>query len=418
MNRSIKLSGIILCLLVLVSCTKKSELQIDDILVEEYRVLDENVKPIIPHIYINIDGAKEVVDKEIYLQADITIEGKSMYPDLDNITTSIKGRGNSTWAKPKKPYRLKLDKKSSILGLPTAKNWVLLANHQDYTLMTNAIAMKIGKQLGLPFTNDIIPVDLTINGVYRGNYNLTQQVEIHENRVNVGDDGILWELDSYFDEDWKFRSAAYKLLVMVKDPDMESSEQFDYWKTDFLNLENLISDKKFPNNAYGSLFDKQQFVNFILVNMLVGNREILHPKSTFIHKTIGGKYTMGPLWDFDFGFGFSEEDDDTYFHYANTPLLRDSDSKIGAVFYNRLLKDPEVKSIFMKTWNDYKSTKFDDLMNFIEEYAARIRESQKRDFEIWRVGNNDHAKNKAEIKEFLRKRHVLITKYAATFSSK
>lgn len=53
---------------------------------------------------------------------------------------------------PKKPYRLKLDKKTSILGLPEAKNRVLLANFQDYTLMTNAVAMKIGQLLGLPFT--------------------------------------------------------------------------------------------------------------------------------------------------------------------------------------------------------------------------------------------------------------------------
>jgi hypothetical protein len=408
------LNGIVIVCILLSSCTKKTgnTVEIDDI--EEVPELNEAIKAVVPHIFIVSDGEHEVVDKENYLNASIKIEGNDKFKDLEAVKTRIKGRGNSTWVKPKKPYRLKLDKKASLFNLPEAKDWVLLANYNDYTLMTNAVAMKIGRQLGLPYTHDIISVDLTVNGVYRGNYNLTQQVEIHENRVNVGENGILWELDSYFDEEWKFKTNHLNLPVMLKDPEPTSESQFDSWRNEFQNFENLLYAKDFPKNSYSNTFDKQQFVNFLIVNMLVGNHEICHPKSVYMHKRLGGKFTMGPIWDFDFAFGFSEEHARTYFNYADLDLIRANDSRIGAEFYKKILKDPEVGVLFIKTWQTYKSQKFDELMQFIEVFAAEIRDSQKRDYEIWKVGNNNMGANKAGMKSFLRKRSQLIDRYIAT----
>lgn len=410
----------VFCVSLISGCTKKSEFIEEDpfegILVEEeLPVLDETIHADIPHIYIDIANDGEVVEKSTYLEAEIYIEGTEKLPNLSKQTTRIRGRGNSTWLLPKKPYRLKLDKKSSVLGLPAAKDWVLLANYNDYTLMTNAIAMKIGKQLGMPYTNDIIPVDLTINGTYRGSYNLTQQIEVKENRVDVGDDGILWELDSYFDEDMKFKSTYYNLPVMLKDPDMESAEQFSNWRSDFQNFEDKIASKDFPNTSYGDVFDKQQLVNFIIVNMFVGNDELSHPKSVYMHKKAGGKYTMGPIWDFDYGFGFTEEGQRTYFNYANLSVMQENDKRVGAVFFRRFFEDPEIRSLFISTWNNYKENNFDDLMEFIEVYASTIRASQKKDYEIWKVGNNNHAQNKADMKTYLRKRIHIVDRFIQNF---
>ena len=98
-----------------------------------------------------------------------------------------------------------------------AKNYVLLANHIDPTLMLNSVAFKVGQLLNIPFTNHAIPVDVVLNGKYKG---------LDENN------SVMWELDSYFDEDPKFKSEAFNLPVMVKDPDL-TTEQFEYWKKDF-----------------------------------------------------------------------------------------------------------------------------------------------------------------------------------------
>lgn len=402
---------VLILLLCLSACTKAPISLLDNDLivnVSEEAKLDESINAELPHIYITIEDEKEVTSKDIYLNANISIEDTNNETDLNIISTRIKGRGNSTWIMPKKPYRLKLDKSTSLLGLPAAKDWVLLANYMDYTLMTNAVAMKIGKQLAMPYTHDILPVDLTINGVYRGNYNLTQQVEIHENRVNVGSNGILWELDSYFDEDWKFKTTKYNLPVMLKDPKVESVDDFLTWQSEFNQFVNLVGDLNFPNNKYGEAFDKKQLVNYVLVNMLVGNQEICHPKSVFIHKKDGGKYAMGPLWDFDYSFGFSEEHSKSYFNYVDLPLFGSNDKRIGSVFFKRLLMDPEIQTLFKKTWITYKSKHFNELMSFIEVFAATIRDSQKRDYQKWKVGNNKHAENKASLKVFLRKRTAIV----------
>lgn len=402
------------CFLLVIGCTKKPivEPKIED--VEELPVLDKSVDASIPHIYIDIDDNKEVETKEVYLNAEIRISGNGRFADLDKSKTKIKGRGNSTWTKPKKPYRLKLDKKSAILGLPEAKDWVLLANYNDYTLMTNAVAMKMGRQLGMPYTHDIIAVDLTINGEYRGNYNLTQQVEIKENRVDLGEGGVLWELDSYFDEDYKFRSKHANLPVMLKDPDVESDTQFNQWKAEFQSFEDKVYEKGFPNNGYGQIFDKQQFVNFLIVNMLAWNNEINFPKSVYMHKKVNGKYTMGPLWDFDFAFGFSEDHDKTYFNYKDMDLIRETDERIGSQFYQRILRDPEVRQLFVSTWKNYRNQKFEELMQFIEVYAAQIRDSQKKDYKKWATGDNKFAENKAKMKMFLRNRVKVVDNFCKT----
>ena len=64
----------------------------------------------------------------------------------------IRGRGNSTWGMPKKPYRLKLTDKQSLLGMPSSRDWVLLANYSDKTLLRNALALDLGAKLGMAWT--------------------------------------------------------------------------------------------------------------------------------------------------------------------------------------------------------------------------------------------------------------------------
>lgn len=149
----------------------------------------------------------EIPSKDYYLNATLTVDGKGI---CENYTgkTEVKGRGNSTWGYPKKPYRLKLDKKSEICGLGKAKNYILLANHIDPTLMLNSVAFKVGQLLNIPFTNHAIPVDVVLNGKYKGSYLLTEQIEIKENRVDLDENNsVMWELDSYL---MKIRNSSPK----------------------------------------------------------------------------------------------------------------------------------------------------------------------------------------------------------------
>ncbi|MBR4962726.1 MAG: CotH kinase family protein, partial [Muribaculaceae bacterium] len=91
----------------------------------------------IPTIFINTKNEVGVTSKDNYVEAYVTVRGAENTEDnITEVLAEIKGRGNSTWGMAKKPYRLKFDKKIKFLGnAAKEKNWVLLANYADKTLI-------------------------------------------------------------------------------------------------------------------------------------------------------------------------------------------------------------------------------------------------------------------------------------------
>ena len=360
----------------------------------------------IPHLYIDTDDGLPITIKKEYKKANIRIIGGVKYEDFEG-RTSIRGRGNSTWGMPKKPYRLKLDTKESLLGLSAEKDWVLLQNYIDPSLMSNAVAMKTGQLLEMPFTHHIIPVDVTLNGEYIGSYTFTEHKEVEESRINVGEGGWLIELDTYFDEDYKFYSKNYQLPVMIQHPDLgkmsevDATSVFNEMKSDFNTMEGLIFDESFPNNKYLDHFDAKAFVNFLIVYTLTGNEEINHPKSTYLYKKKGEKYNMGPIWDFDWAFGY----EGTYQHFVNPTrnLFWGSNAK-GTRFFSRITQDPVIQEMYRTEWPKFKSEKYPILRKYVVDYAETIRESHAADQKRWGQSSGSIDKYLARLLDYLDKR--------------
>ena len=186
---------------------------------------------LLPKVHINTPGGVEITSKEIWTKGcEITIVDENGDVSLD-ATTSLRGRGNSTWLYPKKPYAIKLDSKATVLGMPKHKRWVLLANWMDRTLMRNAVSFEMARQI-----MDWAPrgkfVELFLNGEYQGNYYLCEQIKIDKNRVNIkefDDDATDGESGGYlleFDTNYKgeinyFMTSSYEYPVTIKDPDEE-----------------------------------------------------------------------------------------------------------------------------------------------------------------------------------------------------
>lgn len=367
----------------------------------------------LPHIYVVTAGNAPVTSKDNYLTANLTIDGKGRYDNL-NTTTSIKGRGNSTWGYPKKPYRLKLDSKTSIFGLPKAKNWVLLANYLDGTLMLNAVALKAGQLLNIPYTNNFVPVDLSINGQYMGSYLFTEQVEVNENRVNIEDGGTLLEMDSYYDEEYKFKSTNYQLPINIKYPELTAQNQVAAIQQEFQTLENLIYASTFPNNNYLDYLDKDILVDFLIVANLTDNEELSHPKSTYLYKPKNGKYCMGPLWDFDWAYGYEERR--VHFSSATSPLFNANVStRPGYKFFTRLLQDPAIKTLYKQKWQSFKANKLPSLLTFVDDYAKLIKSSKDADYILWKKGDVNFMSDVAKLKQYLNNRTTYIDSYVASF---
>lgn len=266
----------------------------------------------LPVVVINTPGAREINSRTDWMEGAsmsiLSTEGDIQYQG----SLSVKGRGNTSWGFPKKPYALKLDKKSEILGMPAHKRWCLLANWGDRTLVRNAVAFELARHTGLAWTPSGQFVELVLNGQHMGNYYLCEQIKVDENRVNINkpaegesstDRGYIFELDTYFDEANKFYSYWYHLPWQFKDPDEVTPEQQKFVEKYVEEMETTLrypaSVPTYHSNNFVDYLDLASFADWWMVHEIAQNWEPQHPKSVYMHRDVGGRMTAGPVWDFD-----------------------------------------------------------------------------------------------------------------------
>lgn len=338
---------------------------------------------VLPHFYFQLDGHQSDINRENYIDAILTIDGKGAFSDFEG-ATGIRGRGNTSWGFPKKPYKIKLNSKASLLGLTPYKEWILLSEYLDGTMLYNSIPFKAAHLLGIPYTNNVIPVEITINGVYQGIYAFMEHKEVGPGRIDIGIDGLLLELDQYYDEDWKFRSPLYNLPVMIQYPKSKDMNQevFNMIQNDFNEFESLVYSDDFPNNGYLNYFDDVSYINYMIVYQLTLNQEINHPKSTYINKLSGEKYRMGIIWDFDWAFGFEQMGVHYSMSTVNTPLFWSPPFE-GTNFFSRFMEDPHMQNLFKERWQWFRANAYESLRESVERYSEKISPSVPLDHAIW-----------------------------------
>ena len=142
----------------------------------------------LPVVYIDTEDRQAITDKVTYRNASMFIQNNEEVDSAvyDN-SIQIKGRGNSSWGvSSKKPYKIKLGKKTDFYGMGKNKHWVLIANYWDECLMRNTIAYNLSKELGL-INMETVWVDVILNGEYVGNYQLCEHIRVGDSRVDIAD---------------------------------------------------------------------------------------------------------------------------------------------------------------------------------------------------------------------------------------
>lgn len=345
----------------------------------------------VPTVYITIPAypdLTELYNKELYLDAMISIDGNGVVDDLEPTAVSIKGRGNSTWNYAKKPYRLKFDKKIAICGLAKAKSYALIANYIDCTLMRNAVALKMGQLLEMPFTNHCQPIRVYFNGIFKGAYFITEKIGITGASVDIDEEsGILFEMDTNFDEAYKFTSIYYGLPMMVKDPDLSEiaalkgvtpQSLLETWGDDFEAFESKVSQREDLSTS----LDMESLVNYMLVYNVCGNREPAWPKSVYLYKaSLDDVYHFGPIWDFDWGFTYN---DGVEGKAPSLPLMDLSNwEKRGASFFIQLFSRPEFRTLYQEKLDNFKQNLLPTLLEYMDEYADEIEPSAIENGVVW-----------------------------------
>ncbi|MBP3601744.1 MAG: CotH kinase family protein [Alistipes sp.] len=353
----------------------------------------------LPVVYINTKDAAPIVSKEEWLKgSDIYITNAGNY-NKHYEKSQIRGRGNTTWNYPKKPYAIKLDSKEEVLGMPKHKRWVLLANYVDKTCIRNSIAFEIARMAdGLDYTPRGKHVDVVLNGVFLGNYYLCEQIKIDKNRVNISEmettdvdaesitGGYLLEIDKNFDEVNKFYSPIRNRPFMIKEPDEDvlNADQFAYIQNYVTEIENALYGEGSTTEGYLQYIDLDSFIDYWLVYEITGTGEPTHPKSVYMYKDRGGKMHAGPVWDFDYF---------TFQPYYNTMLIN-----TNAVWNDRIINDPATMPVIKQRWNANRE-KFRSIAEEIDRQYEAIKESAEYNSQLWPLSMNINRDDELSVKD-------------------
>ena len=380
----------------------------------------------VPRIDINTVDGVDITSREVYVDAEIIIDGAGVFPSMTD-SVKIKGRGNFSWSDnpgAKNPYRLKFAKKVRPLGLTYGKNWVLLANSIMGSAMTNAIGMKAASLLGTAVPNHIVPVELYINGEYRGSYNFTEKVGFSNNSINIPDESAatLLECDTYYDEieGQKFTTSPYGFPVNVKEPEFYEGGTL-LTLNDIRTRANAFFKAVKDGTDLADHVDIGYLASFLMLNEYICNVEIFHPKSTYCyHKNIledSCKFIFGPVWDLDWGFGGSPGN--TYFtkriefDYYKRPT-----TYTQYRFWNNVRANPKVARGIYEVWKRFSEDGLEELCEFVTEYYNYAKPSLDHNSEAGK-DRTDYSAQAPQAVNWLRQRAAYISQQmAAEFKQK
>ena len=366
------------------------------------------------------DGNYVWTKEEWIKDCTFRLDGAGIWPDIDTVEgCEIRGRGNSSWSQnymSKNPFRIKFPKKQkqSPFNLTKDRQWVFIANKQNGSMTTNSIAQKIAAMVDAEALCHMIPVDVYINGHYRGSYCFTEKIGIADNSVAIDEaTGCLLELDDYYDEDFRFKDPTYNLPVNVKDPDF--SEEDDERLITFTDVQNSFNSLTSTLNARGDIakhIDMESWAKFWLVNDLVRNVETHHPKSCYLFNPDpagGEKWVFGPVWDFDWAFGYEEThtyfiagaDEDLYSKFVYTT------PKAGNKFYSALRNSNAGKRAYYKEWVNFMAEgRLQEVLEYIDDYTQFALPSIKHnnDANISEKNSTDYEAQTTQSKKWIETR--------------
>jgi hypothetical protein len=358
------------------------------------------------------------------------LDGAGVWPDIEKVEDcEVRGRGNSSWTwdyRSKNPFRIKLPKKNkqSPFNLTKDRQWVFIANKQSGSMTSNSIAQKIAAMVDAEALCHMIPVDVYINGHYRGSYCFTEKIGIADNSVAIDEaTGCLLELDDYFDETFRFKDPTYDLPVNVKDPDFseEDEERVVTFEAIQNSFNSLTATLKAGGNISG-MIDMESWARFWLVNDLVRNVETHHPKSCYLfneNPAEGEKWKFGPAWDFDWAFGYEETHD--YFIYGADGDLFSAvyyQNKPGYQFYDALRNSSAGKRAYYKEWVNFMAEgRLQELLEYVDDYTEFAMPCilHNNDAEVMELNKHDYNQVAKRSKEWLTTRANYIFNSLETF---
>lgn len=369
-------------------------------------------------VYFNTNEGRSVNTRKRYFEGQFTMTGSSALPECQAVATqahaTMKGRGNYSWSFSKKSFTLKLDKKTDLCGMGKSKKWALIAGAYDRSLLRTSAAFDLGSKLtNMAWTPQAKPVDLYVNGSYRGSYMLVERITIDENRVAIdelkngpeenptGSNDTKPNITGGYLLEWDFRKSADHNVtagkrgwVGIKEPEDEDDDSgITKQQVRYVNSYLDATDKALYGSSWKSdtkgwkkYIDEKSAVDYYIAQELMKPVDGNMWASVYMYKPRNGKLFFGPMWDYDLAAGSADRAGNTkgatgwYLKNKVSTTAKQSSS----TWFNRLNDDSDFQKAVKARWNEvYPQLKTEDA--FLGAQRSVIKKSADANFDKWSV---------------------------------
>lgn len=347
----------------------------------DYLPIDDSEYPYVslPRLVIETENFTQIRDRETKIPAKLQIYGKDA-PESDILELTIKGRGNSSFTGTPKPgYKIKFEKKQELLGMPKDKEWALIGNSADKTLLKNFITYKLAGWLGDEYTPRSKFVELYLNRQYQGVYQLVETVKVGEHRVNIpqSDSSFLLERGPTEHGGEHFVVTEQGTKFEIKSPKEPTDSSTALIKKALSQFESFLRSDN-PKGEITDYLDFEDYLRYYWIQELSKNMDGAFRRSIYVTWQRGEPIKLGPVWDFDVAYGNWEVDS----------LRTVTDWYIRPSGWNGLIfKREKYWQEAVRYWKDHRDF-FATFPDSIRKYANELAPATKNEFKRWPVLEN------------------------------
>lgn len=378
----------------------------------------------LPRLDINAGIPFSQITKDTWVDASFTLTlGSKQFASGDySGTGSVKGRGNTSWGQPKRPYSIKLSEKKSLLDIPKTKKYAIVASYSDPSLMRNYLTYKTGLALdGIGYTPKCEFVDVYLNGVYNGIYILVERIDVEKTKIDIEEataenltGGYLIEKDAGDKVDWDedlwvnapFQSNPNADVFTIKAPEPEDSALADSMRAYLAEyLQRVHNAIMSGTSACFDYVDTASWIDFIIMQEVTKNIDGNLKTSCYMYKVADDDtLNMTALWDFDLAYGLANWDNacsnnDGYDCPSGTGTTGFMVINSSCPWFKHLYEDyPEFRQALLDKYAQYRQTLIPDMLRMIDKQAAYLKTAAAANDRKW---NNNSEYGTQELKTWL-----------------
>lgn len=389
MKKPVIIISLLLLTAVLVSFTFRERL-INTFLTREF-----------PSLHITSDNHPFEMERNTWHNGTLTLAGASLQYNFENVDIRIRGRGNSTWIRTeeKRPLRIRFETPQPFMSKHPHRDWVLIADHFDMSLMRNYGALYLGSLMeGMPHTPMVQHLHLYINGQYTGVYLLTDERDVNPHRTNITahEDPALseyyFELDGHvtgWQADRNMIGEDYFIDLIggraysIRYPSgrARTPEHVAYLQSYVQQVSMAFAAHDF--DRISELVDINSLVDFYIVQELFKNIDV----SNFsVFMTIRGqgenrRLHFGPVWDFDRSAG------NTIHWHTHEFIFAGNYNE----WFKGALATPQLADIIIARWEEVSHNQITQMINRLKYLRRHHANDFRRDANLHQIQETNPA---------------------------